>query len=100
MKKNLATSIRIEKIALVIAVLFLIGMFIGELAEYFRNSDQRRIYQFGKLTGMILVLGAIIGSIPSTILLIKKFKNDLQSNLHWLFITLIPALYFLIALLI
>ena len=76
--------------------MFVFGFGLGELFESFRFSDYRWIYRYGMLSSDLLVFGSIGWSLLHPIIIWSEKKSDLKKYLVWIFIGMIPILYFLL----
>jgi hypothetical protein len=75
-------------------VLYLIGLSISKLTDGFRYSmNFHWIYTYGKFTLYIMFIFSIITSLALSYEMIQNTSFDWRNNKIWLFITLIPIIY-------
>lgn len=85
-----------KKHAIYISLCFFLGIIMGKISGNFRMSvNLRWIYIYGKLLSILLLSASLIYSLVNSIHLFISSKKEWKKNLIWLFISLIPILYFL-----
>lgn len=93
MRKNRLN--KLEKSALFIIGIFIIGMVFGYMSGRYRFNDFRALYHFFWISNYILVLSSFVYGIVNAILILKENYN-VKRKLMWSVISLLPFLYFVI----
>ena len=86
--------------AISILFIFIVGVLIGIISEYFRYSNYRWIYNIGSTLKFLMIICSIGWSFLHPILFFSKRKNEWKNDLIWIIIGFIPFLYFFINLLV
>jgi hypothetical protein len=86
--------IRKQKIAILIPLLFIVGLLISKLVQNFRfKVDFRWVYEFGSILGLAITFSTFFWSLIYSIIYIRENKINLNKELIWLFIGAIPFTY-------
>ena len=80
--------------SIIIVGICALGILIGRLTEYYRFSEYRWIYQYGKLINYVLFISGLGWSMLHPIIVWNETKNKWKKHLIWILIGLIPAIYF------
>ena len=80
--------------AILIIIIFIVGIVIGSYVERFRVSNYRWIYQYGKLVNHILVLGSLVWSSIHPFIIYGNNIKEWKKYLRWIIIGILPILYF------
>ncbi len=83
-----------KKNSILILGICLTGMLVGNYVQRFRISDHHWIYQYGSYINMAMVLVSITWSMFHPLIIFTEHKIIWRENILWIFIGLIPSLYF------
>jgi hypothetical protein len=87
----------IQKIAIIIPLIFISGTLVSYFAEKFRgNEDLRWIYVYGKDLALIMWYGAVTWSIVNSILILKDLKTERLKKILWFLLSAATFLYLFI----
>ena len=86
---------KLEKRALIICGIFIIGMIFGYMSGRYRFNDFRILYHFCWISNYILVFSSFVFGIVNSIFILKEDYNW-KRKLIWSLISLLPILYFVI----
>ena len=88
---------RIQKFAIIIPGIYILGLFISTYVERFRgDKDLRWIYVYGKDCSLILCYGAVTWSIVNSILILKDLKIEKPKKIMWFLLSASTFLYLFI----
>ncbi|TPG38828.1 hypothetical protein EAH81_15230 [Flavobacterium pectinovorum] len=86
---------KLEKTALVVCGIFIMGMIFGYLSGRYRFNDFGILYHFFWISNYIFVLSSFVYGIVNAILIFKENYNW-KRKLIWSITSLLPFLYFVI----
>jgi hypothetical protein len=94
--KNMRLN-KLEKTALIICGIFIIGLFFGYMSGKYRYrfNDFGVLYHFFWISNYIFVLSSFVYGIINSILILKE-NYSWKKKLIWSFTSLLPVLYFVI----
>ena len=93
--------LRKEKFAILIGIIFILGMLIGNISEKFRfDKKYGWIYDYGNIIAPILILGSVIWGIVNAVLILDKKDRKILLRLLWACVSLLPFLAIAISMLI
>jgi hypothetical protein len=88
---------RIQKFAIIIPGIFILGMFISTCVERFRGDKNLHwIYVYGKDCSLILCFGAVSWSIINSILIFRDLKIEKPKKVLWFLLSASTFLYLII----
>lgn len=88
---------RIQKFAIVIPGIFILGAFISEYVERFRGDKNLRwIYVDGKDYSLIMCYGTALWSILNSILILQNLKTEKTKKILWFLLSVSTFLYLFI----
>ena len=88
---------RIQKFAIIIPGIFILGAFISEYVERFRGDKNLHwIYVDGKDYSLIMCYGAVLWSLINSILIIRNLKIETQKKVFWFLLSAATFLYMFI----
>lgn len=86
---------KLEKTALLIGGIFIVGMIFGFMSGRYRFNDFRILYHFCWISNYILVLSSFVYGIVNSIFISKENYNW-KRKLIWCLVSLLPILYFVV----
>jgi hypothetical protein len=92
--KNMRLN-KLEKTALIICGIFIIGMVLGYMSGRYRFNDFRALYHFFWISNYIFVLSSFVWGIVNAISILKE-NYCWKRKLIWCVTSLLPVLYFVI----
>ncbi|AVI50538.1 hypothetical protein C5O00_04885 [Pukyongia salina] len=85
---------------IIIISLFAVGVILNLSVEQYRYSEFRWIYKYVKLISIIMTFGSIGWSLLHPIIIWSENKVNWKSYLLWIFLGMLPILYFTIMIII
>lgn len=86
--------------SIIIISLFVLGIILNQSVEQFRHSEIRWIYKYGKLVSLIITFGSVGWSLLHPIIIWSENKVNWKNYLLWIFLGMLPILYFTIMIII
>jgi len=85
---------------IIIISLFVVGIILNQSVEQYRYSEIRWIYKYGKLISLIMTFGSIGWSLLHPIIIWSENRVNWKNYLLWIFLGMLPILYFTIMIII
>ena len=88
---------RIQKFAIIIPGIFILGLFISDYVERFRGDKNLHwIYVDGKDYSLMMCYGAVLWSIINSILILRNLKSEKPKKMLWFLLSVSTFLYLFI----
>ena len=88
---------RIQKFAIIIPGIFILGLFISDYVERFRGDKNLHwIYVDGKDYLLMMCYGAVLWSIINSILILRNLKSEKPKKMLWFLLSVSTFLYLFI----